>query len=197
MPAADELFTTAEAAVLAETPPAAVEKAIEEGIIDIRKGRVTKVNSRKRRLLPSRSIYYLAFLKNCDLRFSKKHKRQLWTWLKNTHSQQLLTAGYELSPGIHIRPGKLIGSVYKRVNWYSRARDRWIETNPEIKGGTPVIRGTRVSVYSVAGRIKHGETIDDVAQDNPDIPLEAIKAAATYADANPLIGRPRGRPWRE
>ncbi|MBX9841732.1 MAG: DUF433 domain-containing protein [Xanthobacteraceae bacterium] len=197
MASVPKLFTTAEAAVLAETPPAAVEKAVEEGIIEIRKAQLTKVSSRKRRLLPSESVYYVAFLRKCELHFSKEHKRRLWTWFKKTQPDHLLTATCELSPGVHIKPGELIDAVYKRVNWYSRARDRWIEANPDIKGGTPVIRGTRMSVYSVAGRLNHGESIDQILEDNPDIPPEAIEAAQTFADANPLVGRPGGRPWRE
>jgi len=192
----EKLFTTAEAAVLAEAPPGAVEKAIEEGIIEIRKG-ATKASSRRRRLLSSKSIYYVAFLKRCDLQFSRKHKHLLWNQFKKTRPDHLLTARWQIAPGVHIRPGELLAPTHKRVSWYARARDRWIETNPEIKGGTPVIRGTRISVYSVAGRIKHGEAINDIVEDNPDLPREAIEAAVTYAQANPLVGRPGGRPWRE
>lgn len=194
MPRTEKYFTTAEAAVLAETSPGVVEKAIHGGIIEVRKG-TPAAHSRKRRLLPSRSIYYVAFLDRCDLRFSSKQKRVLWGWFKKTEPNRLLSAACELSPGVHLRPGKLIDSVYKRVNWYSGARDRWIEANPDIKGGLPVIRGTRMSVYSVAGRIKHGDSIEDIREDNPDIPADAIEAALTYADANPIVGRPNGRIW--
>ena len=197
MPQADKLFTTAETAFLAETGPGAVEKAIEEGIIEIRRGPATRASSRKRRLLSAKSVYYIAFLKKCDLSFSRRHKHQLWAWFGKTPPNHLRTARWQISPGVHIKPGELIGDIHERVSWYGRARDRWIETNPAIKGGTPVIRGTRVSVYSVAGRIKHGESIEDVAEDNPDLLPEAIKAALTFADANPLVGRPGGRPWRE
>ena len=61
-------------------------------------------------------------------------------------------------------------------------------------GGTPVIRSTRVTVYSVLGRVAHGDSVSDIAQDNPDLPLEAIDAAITYARTHPSMGRPSGRP---
>jgi uncharacterized protein (DUF433 family) len=64
-----------------------------------------------------------------------------------------------------------------------------------IMGGTPVIRGTRVTVYAVLGRIDHGETIDDILADYPDLTREAIEAAIIYARTHPLVGRPDGRPW--
>jgi uncharacterized protein (DUF433 family) len=32
------------------------------------------------------------------------------------------------------------------------------------EGGTPRIRGARVTVYSVLGRVDHGDTIDEIAE---------------------------------
>ena len=93
-------------------------------------------------------------------------------------------------------PGAIEKALRDRVVWYARARERWIEHNPEIKGGMPVIKGTRISVYSVRGRIDHGDSIDDVPNDNPDLPRDAIEAALAYARANPLVGRPGEKPWR-
>jgi uncharacterized protein (DUF433 family) len=62
-------------------------------------------------------------------------------------------------------------------------------------GGTPLIKGTRVTVYSLLGRIEAGETTDEIASEYPDIPPEAIEAAIIFAKANPMRGRPSGRPW--
>lgn len=192
----EELFTTAEVAELAEAPPSAVEKAIEEGIMEVRKVQAPTAGSRLRRLMSTDGVYYVAFLRRCDLHFSKAHKERLWSCFKETPSERLLTARWHLSAGIEIRPGELLAPVRERVTWYIRARHRWIEVNPDIMGGTPVIRGTRLSVYSVLGRIGHGDGIDDVLEDNPDLPRDAIEAALAYARANPLVGRPAGRPWQ-
>jgi hypothetical protein len=38
-----------------------------------------------------------------------------------------------------------------------------------------------MTVYAVLGRIEHGETLDDLIADNPDIPREAFEAALVYA----------------
>ena len=196
MAQANTLFTTAEAADLAETSPRAVEKAIEEGIVEVRRAPASKASGRRRRLLSAESIYYMAFLKKCDLQLSKKHKHHLWGWFKQTPSSRLLTARCRLLPGVDIKPGEVLRPIRNRVTWYAGARRRWIEINPKVKGGTPVIKGTRVSVYSVAGRLDHGESVDDIVKDNPDLPRDAIEAAAAYARANPLVGRPGARLWR-
>src|SRR5437016_12072783 len=71
----------------------------------------------------------------------------------------------------------------------------FIVVDEEIKVGTPVIRGTRRTVYAVLGRVDHGETIDDILADNPDLTREALEAAIIYARSHPLVGRPGGRPW--
>ena len=192
----EEFFTTAEAAELSNAQPGAVEKAIEDGILEVRKAPAPMAGARPRRLLSAEGVYYVAFLRRCDLHFSKEHKQRLWTCFKETPPDRLLTARWQLSPGIEIRPGELLAAVRERVTWYARARYRWIESNPDIKGGTPVVKGTRLSVYSIHGRIDHGDTIEDVLEDNPDLPRDAIEAALAYARANPLVGRPGGRPWQ-
>jgi uncharacterized protein (DUF433 family) len=78
----------------------------------------------------------------------------------------------------------------------SKSWTRWIEHNPQVMGGTAVIRGTRIPVYSVAGRIGHGDSIDSILEDNPDLCREAIEVALDFARANPFIGRLGGRPWQ-
>lgn len=79
---------------------------------------------------------------------------------------------------------------------YVEARDRYIVNDPEVLGGTSIISGTRLSVYAILGRLQCGDTLGDLTEDYPHIPKEAFGAAALYAKANPLRGRPSGRPWR-
>ena len=81
-----------------------------------------------------------------------------------------------------------------RAERYRAARDALIEVDQEIMGGTAIIRGTRMTVYSVLGRIEHGDSVDDILAENPDLAREAIEAAIIYARTHPLMGRPGGRP---
>jgi uncharacterized protein (DUF433 family) len=83
----------------------------------------------------------------------------------------------------------------ERTERYRAARDAAIISDAAIMGGTPIIRGTRITVYSVLGRVAHGETVDDVLSDNPDLSRDIVEAAITYARTHPLMGRPGGRPW--
>lgn len=85
---------------------------------------------------------------------------------------------------------------FRVANAYREMRDRYIRSDPDILGGTPVIDGTRIPVYAVLGRLGHGDTLEDLRADYPDVPSDAFHAARLYAAAHPLRGRPSGRPWR-
>ena len=75
-----------------------------------------------------------------------------------------------------------------------KAHDLHITTNSHILGGTLVIAGTRITVYAVLGRLRDGDIVDDLINDYPEVPREAINAAELYAKAHPLRGHPAVRP---
>ncbi|MGJ0531914.1 DUF433 domain-containing protein [Methylocystis sp.] len=66
--------------------------------------------------------------------------------------------------------------------------DAWIESVPEIKGGMLVIKGTRITVHAVKARLLNGDSLDEIAAENPDLPREALAAAVLFAKAHPLPG---------
>jgi uncharacterized protein (DUF433 family) len=67
-----------------------------------------------------------------------------------------------------------------------------ITSEPHIKGGIPIIAGTRIDAYSVEQRLDGGETIDDLIADYPEIPREAFEAASRYAREHPRAHRAPG-----
>jgi uncharacterized protein (DUF433 family) len=60
------------------------------------------------------------------------------------------------------------------------AHDR-IEQNPQIMGGKPVIRGTRVPVELILRKLGAGETSEAVLADYPRLTREDILAAQAFA----------------
>ena len=68
---------------------------------------------------------------------------------------------------------------------YVRLRDRYVERNPAIMGGGPVIRGTRVPVRTVGGLIEQGESREVMREDYPHVPEEAYAVAVRWTRANP------------
>ena len=147
------------------------------------------------RLLPSYAVAYTALVANLDLKLAIDQKKRLLTKLARLAPAEVSSARIELAPAVEVDVGRLIGDAMERAEQYRSARDKFIVIDDAVKGGTPVIRGTRMTVYFVLGRIEHGEAIEDLLDDNPDLPHEAIEAALTYARTHPLRGRPGGRPW--
>ena len=66
-----------------------------------------------------------------------------------------------------------------------------------IMGGTPCIKGTRITVYAIEARIKGGDGVANVLLDYPYITEAQIAAAVAYAERVPLVEHPDGRPWRK
>lgn len=78
----------------------------------------------------------------------------------------------------------------ERMERLAAARDM-VVTDPEILGGTPVIRGTRIPVYDVAASVAAGIPPERILAAYPSLDAERIALAALYAEANPPRGRPR------
>lgn len=56
-----------------------------------------------------------------------------------------------------------------------------IEINPEICGGKPVIKGTRIMVKNILGMFSGGYAQERILQMYPEISAEDIHAAVEYA----------------
>ena len=59
--------------------------------------------------------------------------------------------------------------------------EHYIESNPKILMGKPVIKGTRISVESLLEKLSEGETEQDILIAHPHITKEDIKAAIAFA----------------
>jgi uncharacterized protein (DUF433 family) len=58
-----------------------------------------------------------------------------------------------------------------------------VHSDPEISGGTPVFRGTRVPVQSLFGYLEGGETLDQFLDQFPSVSQEQALAALDLARA--------------
>ena len=77
-----------------------------------------------------------------------------------------------------------------------RAR-RMVVSDPEILGGDPVFRRTRVPVHLVAELVGRGSTPAELIESYPRLTAEMVRLAPVYAAAYPLRGPKRKLPWRD
>lgn len=186
-------FSAREVAELADVPVRAVDKAIEEKIlVGIRRSG----ERGRRRMLPLHAVPYAAIVARLPVTLSLAGKRDLARTLGKRAAEQMTTEPLEIGPAVTVDVSALVGrDLAARAVRYGQARDAYIEVDPDIMGGTPVLRGTRITVYSVLGRLSGGDSIEDILEDNPHLTREAVETAALYARTHPLVGRPGGRPW--
>jgi uncharacterized protein (DUF433 family) len=197
-------YTTTEVAVLAGVPPRAVNKAIEEKILRPRKVTLRQKQAGRRSrgvsLLNASAIFYVSVVSGLNVSLTREQKKRLYGWIASTSPDSLKCGSFELSKMVTIHLAPILGTVVDRVATYKAAREKFIAIDADILGGTPCIKGTRVTVYAIAARAAGGEAVEEIIEDYPELTPEIIESAVTYAEAHPLIGRPGGRPggrpWR-
>ncbi|MCF8302989.1 MAG: DUF433 domain-containing protein [Bacteroidales bacterium] len=59
--------------------------------------------------------------------------------------------------------------------------NKYIERNPKIMLGKPVIKGTRITVELIMRKMADGYNIEELLKDYPHLSTEQIKASLAYA----------------
>ncbi|MDQ4040628.1 MAG: DUF433 domain-containing protein [Actinomycetota bacterium] len=180
------MFSAREAAALGGVTIRGVNKAIEQGVIE-----ATKVG--RQTAIPDTELAPLALLDEVSksLRLALDQKRQIRNWLAHLPITQLeKPEQFELAPALMVFVNEQVAERVREAVRYAELREKYIDSDPETKGGVPVIRGTRVTASAVAARLDAGDTIESLMEDYPDVPGEALEVAATYARTHPRRGRP-------
>lgn len=73
----------------------------------------------------------------------------------------------------------------------------FVNIDPEVRAGEPVVRGTRVSVHMLADLAAQGAPKEELLEDYPSLTPESLQAALTWARMYPRRGRPPvASPWK-
>jgi uncharacterized protein (DUF433 family) len=194
-----ELLTPAEAAVVASVSVRDINRMIDERILPERLyrldgGRRVHLNAcpfvgfyfRSARALTSEERTLL--IDRLSERIDTKTFRS-WRghWRKHTRP-----ADWTIEDGfLTVSLWEFATSADDRHVRLEEARELVVE-DPEILGGTPVFKGTRVPVHDVAASVAAGMTNERIRAGYPGLDDRTIELAAIYADATPIRGRPRG-----
>jgi uncharacterized protein (DUF433 family) len=182
------LLTPNEVAALAETSKTVVEKALEQKALTSPHG-----GRANRRLLPLHAVALAVAVKALGRRLTVNDKKRVARELARLSPAALKTAEIEVAPSVFVHVGSMTREAIERAERYAKARDAFIETVDGVQGGRPVIKGTRLTVSAIYGRLSSGDSVDDLAGDYPDIPREAFEAAFLYGKTHPQVGRPVAR----
>jgi len=182
----DILFTPTEAAVLTGLSLKAVNNAID------RKTVAAVAGEEGGRLLDARALVSLAIERRLADRFAPELRRQVFDALAGSPRNMVSLEGGLLKIDLR-EPRREVATLLRDLR---RAR-RLVVTDPDIMGGDPVFRTTRVPVHTIAEIIGQGSTQAELLESYPRLTAEMIRLAPVYAAAYPLRGRPRAQPWRD
>jgi len=182
----ETLFTPTEAAVLTGLTLKAVNNAIDKKTISAVPG------EEGGRLLDARALVSLALERRLADRVAPELRRQVFDALAGAPRNVISLEGGLVK--IDLRgPRRELATSLRELR---RAR-RLVVSDPEILGGDPVFRGTRVPVHLVAELVAQGSKSAELIDSYPRLTAEMIRLAPVYAAAYPLRGRPRRQPWRD
>lgn len=92
--------------------------------------------------------------------------------------------------GVVLELEGVIRSVEERLSLLSSMQER-VEVDPEVRGGEPVFRGTRIPIHGIARKQALGSAKEELLEDYPKLTEDDLELAARYAELYPRRGRPR------
>ena len=175
-------FTLSEASAITGLPVKAINKAIE-------KRTVPAETSNSQRLLGRASLLCLSLeskgLKNFPPRIRKNVYRNV---LGNPRVAQLREG-----EAVIIDIASARREITQRMIQLRQAK-RIVVRDPDIMGGLPVFRGTRIPVYAIAEMLAARVPVEEILEGYPSLTSELVGLSAVYAKAVPKRGRPATKP---
>jgi uncharacterized protein (DUF433 family) len=183
----DTLFTPTEAAALTGLPLKAVNNAIDKKTISAVPG------EEGGRLLDARALVSLSIERRLPDRLTTPElRRRVFDALADAPRNVVSLEGGLIKIDLR-EPRRALAASLRDLR---RAR-RLVVSDPEILGGDPVFRGTRVPVHLVAELVAQGSKPAELIEGYPRLTAEMIRLAPVYAAAYPLRGPRRKQPWRD
>jgi len=182
----DTLFTPTEAAVLTGLSLKAVNNAIDRKTISAVPG------EERERLLDARALVSLSIERRLADRIAPELRRKLFDALADAPRNVVAIEDGLIKIDLR-EPRRELAASLRDLR---RAR-RLVVTDPEILGGDPVFRGTRVPVHLIAEFVLQGSKPAELIEGYPRLTAEMVRLAPIYAAAYPLRGPKRKLPWHD
>ena len=181
-----DTLTPAETAVVSGVSIRDVHRVIDEQILPD-----SFYNTSQTRSIKSQACVFISFYFGSADRLTSEERQR--TIARASQSPNWRRSNKVIRDGfLAVDLSAFLEGVQDRLQRLLAAR-AMVVSDPEILGGMPVIKGTRVPVYDVAANVAAGVATERILLSYPSLKHEQIGLAALYAEANPLRGRPRRR----
>jgi uncharacterized protein (DUF433 family) len=179
------LMTPNEAASVTGVPLRQVHRIIDAGLL----GAAVKRRN-KARLLAPRGLVGLRLAHDTADVLTLRGRRAVVATSIRSPRQSLIRADMIV---VDARPAAQ--TVRSGLGLLAKARGM-VSSTPEVLGGTPVFKGTRIPVHDVADMLANGDRLAAIIGAYPQLDAERVRLASIYAQAYPARGRPRTKPRR-
>lgn len=189
--ASSEALTPTEAAVVSSVAVRDVNRVIDEKILP--EGLYKVGRDRSRRFSVDACTFISFYFRSANQLTSEERMRTIAAASKRLGKEptgDLEREWIVRQDFLAIDLAPFLRSVRQRLARLFAARALAVE-DPNILGGTPVIKGTRIPVYDVAASVTAGLPAERILVAYPGLTDEALELASLYAESNPQRGRPR------
>ena len=189
MAAIIENLTTNEAAIAAGVTVAKINRMIDKRILP----KKLYKTSHNRTVRKDACLWIAFYFETEEVLTAAARVKTMRGALAHNHSwTELRHCKFEESRTVKVLLSSIWEDVDRRLSQLKVAQQMVVE-DLEILRGTPVIRGTRISVHDVASLVDAGTPAQEILDIYPSLTQAQIGLASIYAKANPQRGRPRHR----
>jgi uncharacterized protein (DUF433 family) len=186
MTPANELLTPSEAAVVANVTVRNINRAIDEAILPKRFFRVKDGG----RWVKSDACAFVYFYFHTAARLTAEERTRVIHSFAGAAKRPKAGSWVFRDDFMTLNFDRFVEETAARHATLRRARERVVE-DPDILGGAPTLKGTRISVYDIAAAVAAGATEARLQAAYPMLDDDDIELATLYAEANPARGRPK------
>lgn len=149
----------------------------------------------RERTLDAAALLYLRMRKEVGRLLSPEGKRRLLEKLNRAFEDGEKPRAVDIGP-VRVDVGPEAARLDAALARLDDARAR-VHTDPAVRAGEPVVRGTRVPVHLLADLAAQGATREELLEDYPSLTPADLDAALLFARVYPRRGRPRRAPWKD
>lgn len=174
-----QALTTREVAAFTGLDEKSVWKDVEQGVVEA--------------VGPPRfsdaSVLYFYARSLFAFQLSVKDRKRLHTLITDAVAKGAVRL--DLGAGWTLDVGSLAEELRQRLEAFARWKDARVLASPDVLGGEPVFRGTRLAVRHIGQMLLRGASHHEVLEDYAYLTAEDLEFAPIYAAAYPRLGRPR------
>lgn len=196
-----KMLSSHESAYLAGLSERDMHRAIDENLVP---KELVHVGKERRAFTPAVSVLMAFYMGHRDRLTGNERRRVIENTAHRVH-REFLDENFSMGLSVSFLTGvsgvepdddlkivtPYIERVRDRLDRLVKARDL-VHSTSEVLSGTPVIRGTRIPVHSVAGTYAE-EGIKGTLDAYPALDRDTVELAKLYADTHPRRGRPKTR----